>query len=415
MDGSALKNIGQLATSSLIAKLCPFLAIPLITRLYTPDDLGRAAILMYAIAILGPLLSLRLNQAIPLTRSSYEYSALKKIIKWITNLNISVICIFGSLFLIISHPTSLNALKLLLIIFGAFLFTVNEKKQYIHSKLKNFSKISLAELFQSILGVSLKIILGFFNYGFTGLIAGSIAQISLGILLLKNKDKLEKQRFPRKYLLAILQKYRGFITLKTPAHLIFGLSAYSLPFYISFKFGDANAGLISVIYALVIVPATILSKSISKVLYIEFIDMGRNLSSYKFIKFYLRYLISIICLGILGLNFSEDIFIKVLDPRWHAGQEFLAPFLVMATFQVLGTPLMSYFDSLNDQKTPFLFHLARGITLLLMYTLCNYFALSMQWTIHFHSAIFVAFYLALIGMCGYTIRNQELAKDEKSY
>ena len=64
MNRSILKNIGILASGSVVAQIIGLLTLPILTRLYTPEAFGHYQLYLGAAAIFGILPTLRLDYAI---------------------------------------------------------------------------------------------------------------------------------------------------------------------------------------------------------------------------------------------------------------------------------------------------------------------------------------------------------------
>src|SRR5690606_4153532 len=65
---NVFRGMTTLALGVAVARGIGIIAIPVLTRLYTPEDFGALSVFVAVIAILAPILSLRYVAALPLPR-----------------------------------------------------------------------------------------------------------------------------------------------------------------------------------------------------------------------------------------------------------------------------------------------------------------------------------------------------------
>src|SRR5271156_5318955 len=70
--GAFGQNVFRLFAANAAAQLLTFAAYPVLTRIYTPDQLGILSVVMFAMMILTPASTLRYEIALPLCRSNTE-------------------------------------------------------------------------------------------------------------------------------------------------------------------------------------------------------------------------------------------------------------------------------------------------------------------------------------------------------
>ena len=77
MSASQLtKNISAMVSGNAIARVVGILALPVITRLYSPNDFGELAIFVSVLGILLPFVTLRFSVAVPLQSSDAQVANL---------------------------------------------------------------------------------------------------------------------------------------------------------------------------------------------------------------------------------------------------------------------------------------------------------------------------------------------------
>ena len=74
--GSFARNVGILTGGTVLAQALGFLALPILTRLYTPNDFSLLALYTSTLSILGTIACGRYNLAIPLPKADRDALAL---------------------------------------------------------------------------------------------------------------------------------------------------------------------------------------------------------------------------------------------------------------------------------------------------------------------------------------------------
>ena len=79
-----VRNIGALISATFIAQILSYLAAPIITRLYSPEEFGELGIFLRIVAIGAALATLRYEQAIPIIKNdSHSFRLFKFVVRLI--------------------------------------------------------------------------------------------------------------------------------------------------------------------------------------------------------------------------------------------------------------------------------------------------------------------------------------------
>jgi len=196
--GTFVRAVGVLAGGTAVAQAVAFLALPLITRLYTPHDFSILAVYAAILGIISVIACLRLEIAIPIPEDDRDATGLLVIavasVFGISLLTVAVVGLFGSEVIKLLDQPGLGPYLWLLpvgIIFSglynAFQFWATRKKQ--------FSAVAKTNMVQTSAGTATQIGMGLFSNGPLGLLLGQIISggagaISLGKLALKGTKPL---------------------------------------------------------------------------------------------------------------------------------------------------------------------------------------------------------------------------------
>ncbi|MBZ0488012.1 oligosaccharide flippase family protein, partial [Acinetobacter baumannii] len=210
-QGGFLKAVSVLVGGTAFAQGLAIIALPFITRLYSPSDFSIFAVYASILGILTVASCLRFEIAIPIP-SEDEEAAILVILALISNLAISILT---GLLIWVFHVEIISLLKkpnfnhiIWLIPLGVFFSGIYTALQYWATRKKNFTVIARTRVVQSISGVATQIILGFWGTAALGLALGQIIKVSFGIGKLAKNFWKESEVFIRN--ITIIKLYNVF-------------------------------------------------------------------------------------------------------------------------------------------------------------------------------------------------------------
>ena len=255
-----LKNILTITFGTGIAQFFPIIFLPIISRLYLPDDYGEYALFISIIAILEILVTVHYNRAIMLPKE-VEYASALMNISFTINIIISSIIFCGSL---IYSFISRNYIYILIPI-PVFLAGMNIMLSIWNNRNKNYKIISSSRILSGILMPSFQIG-AFFLIGGKGLIiAFVISQLLVCIFLLVKTPNLHLCICNYKDNTSLLYRYKNFVYYDLPS-TITNTVTVQLPTFIMKSFvGAASTGNFNFSNRLLGVPLFLLASSVGEV------------------------------------------------------------------------------------------------------------------------------------------------------
>lgn len=185
---SFARNVGILAGGTALAQALTVLALPVITRLYTPEDFSVLAVFAALLGMIGVVACLRFEIAIPLPSDDFEAANLLVLGLFFTTV------ISGLVFLLIALvPAQIaNGLKqpalqafLWLLPVGVWLSGAFGCVQYWATRRKQFSDIAQTRITQSVGSLSVQVIMGWLTKtGPLGLLLGQATSSGAGFMKL---------------------------------------------------------------------------------------------------------------------------------------------------------------------------------------------------------------------------------------
>jgi len=216
-QGGFLKAVSLLAGGTAAAQVITFLALPVLTRLYSPQEFSLLAVFTAILGMGAVIACMRLEVAIPLPEKDEDAASL---------LILSILCATilsaFSLLLIIIWPHQIAELLgqpqlyryLWMLPLGIWLSATYSAIQNWATRKKYFSSIAKTKIIQAGMGSSAQIGIGFMGGGTLGLLIGQLMLSGMGIVGLAKRalrdDKANFELVSRKTMLEQLREYDKF-------------------------------------------------------------------------------------------------------------------------------------------------------------------------------------------------------------
>lgn len=276
------RNVFTLAKGSAVSQLVLILAAPLLTRIYSPQDIGIYALFIAVTSVIGSIADGRYQAAIMLPykdKSAINIFAIGLLVACFVSLIIFVIIIFfnenlGDFFNIqdFQKIIFIFPISILLISFWNLL-------KYYNIRQKQYSEITKSTVVKSITLVISQVFLGFLKMGAIGLVISQVISYLFGnIQLLKNliKDKNLFLKITKLRTIALAKKYKDFPLYNVPATLSDNIALKLPSIFLPKIFGLAVGGYFFLAYKIIAIPSQLIGRSISEVFFQEMIDRKNN-------------------------------------------------------------------------------------------------------------------------------------------
>ncbi|MFM2663178.1 oligosaccharide flippase family protein [Vibrio chagasii] len=410
------KGIFTLLIGSGVARIFGIACIPVLTRIYTPEDYGTLALYVSFVAILSPILSLRFVQAIPLPRQdgmafNLFWVSLKIII--INSLLLMLILIiFGDYIL---ERFSLVALKpwLWLIILGSAGAAFYELFSLWATRHRHYKIMAKSQFVQSLIGNLAKIFLGLLAIKPGGLLIGQALSQSAGVsgLLRPICNSYHKQRnkLNLKREIFIIRYYWQFACFRLPSQILMVISVQAPVIMMAALYGQELTGQLGLAIMVLSLPVGLIGQAVAKAFYAEIATVGKNdVVKIKNLTTSVQKRLFLVGIPAVVLMFFtvKPLFVIVFGSEWAiAGQyaAMLAPFIL---FQFTSSPLMEVINVIGSQLTFFKLHSCRVIGLIFIFLLSKFLKLESENFVPLISSYLSIFYLCASLLVMRTIKTK---------
>jgi lipopolysaccharide exporter len=369
INNQFIRNVFTLFSGSALAQLIGFAFLPILTRLFTPEEFGVFSIFLTTASILSIIITGGYEKSFVIAKSEDEAKHLL-LFSIILSTGLSVISLLV-LFLIENWGTYLfqssqSRLILWSVPVYSFLFGIFRIFQNWSIRGRNYNLVSGSNIIRSGSLSMLQTGFGLVNSGSFGLVAGScISQLlPLLYLFIKNKNKLENVTKESLRKASVTGRdFKSFIFFKMPSDLV-NEASIQLPVYVLISvFSKAIAGIYSLPQKVLSQPSKFIGQAVGEIYYRQVSEMetqGKDISEITY-KTYKTLLLCGIVPFMIILLWGQSIFSFVFSSVWKESgmiAEYLSPWLF---FVFAGSPVT------------YIFLLKKKLKLSLILNLCLFF------------------------------------------
>ncbi len=271
LRGSFLGDVLKLSLGTLGGRLIALAALPVITRLYSPEDFALLAVYLALVSTLAVAACLRLEVAIPLVETEDEAADLLTLALIVLILVTALLTLPALLMpeqIAAALGTPALAPYLWLVPLGVAMAGSYSALQFWATRTRRFGVIARTRVGQAATGVSAMLALGWAGIAPFGLLLGNALNIGAGGVslaanaLARNRAVLRAVRL--RNLAPAFRRHRRYPLFSTPEAL-FNIAGVQIPVLLIAAHAGAEAGFLILAMQVMTAPMTLLGRSISQV------------------------------------------------------------------------------------------------------------------------------------------------------
>lgn len=268
------KKFSTLLSGVVVAQLLNIIMIPVLSRLYSPDAFGELSLFISLTGILGLISTLKLNEAVMITKNTNEmYKLIGSIIFFL--LNIIIVITIAFIFLSATGIFEINYTMLLLLTLNLIFFAIYNTNTIYLTKLSEYKNVSKANIDRSI-GLNITQF-GLYNLPlFNGLLLGNVVGNFFGAFRIIKDVRNYKKFVNYNTFIQIVSEYNHFPKYNLPQALLGNLSSALPSLLLIYPFGAANIGLYYMCLKLINLPTTLISNTVTNLFYKEASSRNNN-------------------------------------------------------------------------------------------------------------------------------------------
>jgi O-antigen/teichoic acid export membrane protein len=398
------KGVLLITGGTVVAQIVNVLVSPLITRLYTPEAFGILSVYGSILGLVKIVSSLKYELAIPIADD--DSKAVNVLFLCFSVLLCFVLIIILFIFLDdgllekILKIQNLNNFKFYLP-FGVFLIGIYDIFTQWAFRKQDYKSLSKTKYLQVISQNIVKIGLGLLNFGYSGLLLGTIVGESAGSTTLvrpfikKNRPLLKNISVSQiKY---CARRYIKFPLYSTISQIFNASGTYLPPLLIANLYGDQTVGYYGLAHTVISLPMTIVGKSVAEVFYSEAANQGKKNPIYLK-QTMTKMLKNLFLLGlapfVMLVFFGPFLFSLVFGTMWYAAGSFARIMALFIFFRLIFTPITNIFTIFEKQNEMFMLDLLRMLFVLGVFIITRLLALNAYIFTGLYSIAMTFIYLA---------------------
>ncbi|WP_432356954.1 lipopolysaccharide biosynthesis protein [Sporosarcina sp. UB5] len=419
-----LKNVMMITGGTAFAQVIGIVLLPVITRLYTPEQYGVISVYAAILPLLNILGSMNYEKGIPIAES--EEKAIN-----VLSLSIITLIFFNSLitllltfwgegFLTFLNGNVLIDFKLFIPLGVFFMGLYSIFTQWAYRK-KNFKDLTKTKFSQAISQNMITIIFGILGKGPIGLLLGKISGQSAGIITLSSplfkRERSLLSKVKVKDILWAAKRYRSFPIFTTPRRFL-GDITISLPvIMITSLYGTQAVGLFGLANSVIQLPMNLIGTSVSNVYYAESASLSRR-DPRRIQELSRKLLRNLVLIGAIPLTIliflGPLLFSLFFGSAWHQAGVYASLLSVVVFFRFIFKPISNIFDIYEKQKTALLLNVFSLLLVLAVFGISSYLSLKSYMAVGLYSiAMSLVYFIQYI--LAQRILNEEIKSFEKSH
>jgi len=325
------RNVLTLMSGSALAQALPIAASPILTRLYTPDDFGVAALFLATTAVMATVVNGRYELAIGIPESdddAINIAALGAAIAVMVSAALLVLVFFFGKSLALLGNAAAIVPWLYLIPASVLLTGLFNVLNYTNNRLGLFKDIATANVYKSVTSTATQLVWGWMIKGVSGLIAGSlVAQLVSNIKLYRNASAhFNFRQISWQKMMALARRYKSFPKFSMWSGVFNGVGHHILTFAMPIVFSLGTLGLYNLTMRVLGAPAGLIASAFGQVFLREATQEKQNhghaKTSFNKTMKRLAMIGAPIFIGIFFL--AEHIFSAVFGEDWRAAGRYAA-------------------------------------------------------------------------------------------
>lgn len=361
LSNKFLVSFSMLASGSIIAQLISILISPITTRLFTPEQFGLYTIIVTAVSIFGPIICLKYDMAIVVTKTEKDTYA---VIKLCLLIGIPLSILIGVFYGMVFIRGSFTGLQLwgyiLVVIILLAMYGVNNVLLAHNNKNALYKLISSVTVIKSVFNNILLVITGLLSTGIYGLLGSQIISSFAGLGrqskdIRKNIGKLKDTGLSE--VKKVFLEYRKQPIYNASSTLVTTLVYSSINLFIKIVYSVEQLGLYSLSYRVLGIPFAVISANIARVFFDSAVKEVAKDGNYKrtFKKTTLILSITIIPVIMMMAILSPWIFTFIFGTEWTVAGVYVRLLSPMFAVRLISQSLTTSFIISGKQHIELMF------------------------------------------------------------
>lgn len=380
-ENSFFRSVLTVTSGTAVSQLVVILVSPLITRLYSPNDMGVLASYTAIAGILGTVIAGCYNQAVVLPETKRQTNAVVFLGILIAAIGCGILTIVSVLFddVLIDLLNLQSIKRIWFYLLGVFVFFIGVDSVLNQYAIKNahFKLIATTQVTQQVITNASKISLGFCGFTAIGLFVSTfLGQISRVVQLSFSASKgiaVDKKDIPTGCdLKNAMTRYKKFPLVSSWSALLNAASVQLPVILFTSLFSPAVAGAYSLGHKILNLPISLISTSVNNVFLERMSKIKADKSQLKETTYKIaKKMILISALGMSIITFhGKFLFSFIFGKDWVLAGEYAQWLSIWLLFVFVSSPLTVIFTILEKQGSSLVINIILFVSRFFSIALC---------------------------------------------
>lgn len=363
----------MLMTGTVMAQAISYLISPILTRIYSTEEMGDLGVYIRAVGFISALATARYELSLPLPKNDTHSYLLYRLSLRIAGYILIACSVIGIIYLF-TQPYDIYQLIFVSItlVSSLFMVLINLGTNW-SIRMKHFKKISYSKISNSLVSNGLRWVFGALGMGSFGLLLASlIGYVVSSVSFIRELFQLKKfnsKLVSKKKTYVLSKEYKQFPLVSLP-HVLIDLgrdllvATLIIAFFSKDVFGSFNHS-----YTILRLPLVVIGTSIGQVFFnkcSEMINEGKKIDSLLRKTLITLFFISIIPFSVIFF-YGEPLFSFVFSSKWAESGYYSEIMAVWLMFNFLSSPVSSIPLILHRQKEYFILGLVSTLIQLICF------------------------------------------------
>ncbi len=355
-----IKNIVMLISGNIIGYGINLITLPIISRIYTQNELGEYELILSSAGIFLAILQLSMMLVIMIPEEEHEAIIISKIICYFT--------LFGSILIVavlLSLASNIQffhvniSYRVGVILFGFYLFFYNLQNIYYSftNRKKMYSVLFWNPILMAAVNGLFSIIFGFLNGGSIGYLIGTITSYVFAILHMKRYVHPFADSVSMHEIKKVLAEYREYPLIQLPAALVSTIALQIPAQFLGRIFSAAVLSGYTMACKILTVPVSLLAAPVNRVYYrtlVEKLEKREKAGEFAFSLIKHNILLAIIPIGLLMI-FGDRILSIFLGRAWGVSGTYILIMGMMYLLKYCSACMSGTFVAAGKQRVSLFF------------------------------------------------------------
>ena len=363
-----IRSLSVLMAGTAFANVLIVATIPILTRLYTPEEFGELSVFLSILFTVQIIASMRYETAIPLPKKSVDAFHLLILSSFIVIL-MSILAFFIITSFPIAQFFEMPGLSKYIWLLALSLLGMGlcQALNLWAIRTEEYTAMSKSKVMMNGSTVFSQILLGLFHIGLIGLLIGEVlGRFSGTVTYLKTikKNELRFERFSFKKIIYVMQRYKWFPIVSSWSAILGSLGNQLPVFFLAAAFDAKTVGLFFLAQKILTIPEGLLGFSASQV-YLSQSAQQSRMSYEKFKTFFWDIVRKMVLMGvaIIGLVVlvAPPLIHIIFGDNWGESGTYIQILAVLFLMKIIVNPITANFYVFEALKTQMLSEIIRFV------------------------------------------------------